>query len=62
MIEFRNGTPIWNNSWWPSEAGECPQPVKKVRNLGVIFDDKLNMSAQVNSLALTSFFFTEDPA
>lgn len=56
VIEFGNGKSSWNNSWWPSEAGECPRPVSKVRNLGVMFDDNLNFSAQVNSLTSDSFF------
>lgn len=41
VMIFGKLEPEWSQTWWPKELGTVPMPVTKVRNLGVMFDDKL---------------------
>lgn len=53
VLLLGTNTSFWSPSWWPSEMGDCPEPVKKVKNLGVIFDDKLTFGNQISKLTST---------
>lgn len=50
------GADFWSPSSWPDSLGDCPKPVNKVKNLGVIFDKKLTFNAQINNLASTIWY------
>lgn len=56
VMEVGNGPSVWNSAWWPSEAGQCPIPSAKVKNLGVVFDTQLNMAGQINTVTSACFF------
>lgn len=56
VMQFGPGKSVWDKTWWPVQAGECPTPSVKFRNLGVVFDDKLTLAAQVNNIMSSCFF------
>lgn len=56
VMIFGNLAPVWSPRWWPSDLGPPPVPVSKVKNLGVLFDNKLSFLHHTNVLVSTSFF------
>lgn len=56
VLFFGHDASFWQPSWWPQELGEIPNPVSKVKNLGVYFDTKLPFEGQISTIASTCFF------
>lgn len=56
VTEFGQKPSIWNHLWWPSEAGVCPVPTQKVKNLGFVLDKDLTLILQVNQVT-SAFYF-----
>lgn len=56
VLFFGHDASFWQPSWWPQELGEIPNPVSKVKNLGVYFDTKLPFEGQISAIASTCFF------
>lgn len=50
VMEFGTGAPHWNHEWWPAEAGQCPVPTGKVRNLRILLNDQIVSQAKLISL------------
>lgn len=56
VMIFGNLQPEWSHNWWPSELGILPTPATKVRNLGIISDEKLSFSNHANTIISSSFY------
>lgn len=56
VIMFGNLFPPWSPAWWTDKLGPPPVLVDKVKNLGVILDNKLSFKSQVSKVVSSSFF------
>lgn len=46
---------FWSLSWWPSELGSLPTPVRVVKNLGVLVNNRLSFHNQAKAVASTAY-------
>ena len=51
IMIFGKGTSLRDSSGWPTELGPTPTPSTHAKNLRIIINSKLDITAQVNAVA-----------